>query len=115
MVNGLKTLMVNERLIAPRPAASASDRLATVLSAVICALDQMHPIDTLYQEHSARRRLPSRELIEQHTSGVTDEDLARAIAGRLELSIISAAAPRALAVGGRGHRKAARASPRSES
>ena len=52
----------------------------------------MHPIDTLYREHLARRQLPSRALIEQHTRGITDEGLARAIAGRLACALPSAEA-----------------------
>ena len=52
----------------------------------------MHAIDALYQEHLARRQLPSRDLIEQHTSGITDEDVSRAIAGRLACALPSAEA-----------------------
>jgi hypothetical protein len=52
----------------------------------------MHAIDTLYQDHLARRQLPSRSLIEQHTSGITDESLARAIGGRLACALPSAEA-----------------------
>jgi hypothetical protein len=52
----------------------------------------MHAIDTLYQEHLARRQLPSRALIERHTSGITDESVARAIAGRLACALPSAEA-----------------------
>jgi hypothetical protein len=52
----------------------------------------MHAIDALYQEHLARRQLPSRALIEQHTSGITDEDVSRAIAGRLACALPSAEA-----------------------
>ena len=52
----------------------------------------MHAIDTLYQEHLARRRLPSRTALEQHTRRITDESLARAIAGRLACALPSAEA-----------------------
>ena len=52
----------------------------------------MHAIDTLYQEHLARRQLPSRDLLEQHTRRITDESLARAIAGRLACALPSAEA-----------------------
>ena len=52
----------------------------------------MHAIDALYQEHLARRRLPPRDLIEQHTLGITDESLARTIAGRLSCALPSAEA-----------------------
>ena len=43
----------------------------------------MHVIESLYQEHLARRQLPPRALIERHTRRITDERLARTIAGRL--------------------------------
>lgn len=52
----------------------------------------MHAIDALYQDYLARRQLPSRALIEQHTSGITDEDVSRAIAGRLACALPSAEA-----------------------
>jgi hypothetical protein len=52
----------------------------------------MHAIDTLYQEHLARRQAPPRKLIEQHTCRITDEGLARAIAGRLACALPSAEA-----------------------
>ncbi len=52
----------------------------------------MHAIDGLYQEHLTRRQLPSRGLLEQHTSRITDESLARAIAGRLACALPSAEA-----------------------
>src|SRR5215472_8333936 len=52
----------------------------------------MHPIDTLYREHLTRRQLPSRALIEQYTRDITDEGLARAIAGRLACALPSAEA-----------------------
>jgi hypothetical protein len=52
----------------------------------------MHPIDTLYREHLARRQLPSRALIEQHTRHITDERVAHAIAGRLACALPSAEA-----------------------
>jgi hypothetical protein len=52
----------------------------------------MHAIDTLYQEHLARRGLPSRAVLEQHTRRITDESLARAIAGRLACALPSAEA-----------------------
>jgi hypothetical protein len=51
-----------------------------------------HAIDALYREHLARRQLPSRDLIEQHTSAITDEDVSRAIAGRLACALPSAEA-----------------------
>jgi hypothetical protein len=52
----------------------------------------MHPIDMLYQEHLARRQLPSRRLLEQHTCRITDERVARAIGGRLACALPSAEA-----------------------
>lgn len=52
----------------------------------------MHAIDHLYQEHLARHRLPSRDLIEQHTRRITDERIARTIAGRLACALPSAEA-----------------------
>jgi hypothetical protein len=52
----------------------------------------MHAIDTLYQEHLARRQLPSRDLIEQHTLRIKDESLARSIGGRLACALPSAEA-----------------------
>ncbi len=52
----------------------------------------MHAIDTLYQEHLARRQLPSRDLLEQHTRRITDECLARAIAGRFACALPTAEA-----------------------
>ena len=52
----------------------------------------MHAIDALYQEHLARGRLPPRALLEQHTRGIVDENLARAIAGRLSCALPSAEA-----------------------
>jgi hypothetical protein len=52
----------------------------------------MHAIDTLYQEHLARRQLPPRDLVEQHTGRISDEGLARAIAGRLACALPSAEA-----------------------
>lgn len=52
----------------------------------------MHAIDALYREHLARRQLPPREEIERHTRGITDESLARAIAGRLACALPSAEA-----------------------
>ena len=50
----------------------------------------MHAIEELYQEHLARRQLPARDLLQQHTSRITDERLARAIAGRLACALPSA-------------------------
>jgi len=41
----------------------------------------MHAIETLYQEHLARRQLPPRDLIERQTRRITDERLGRVIAG----------------------------------
>jgi hypothetical protein len=52
----------------------------------------MHAIDMLYQEHLARRQLPPRDLLERHTRSITDENLARAIAGRLACALPSAEA-----------------------
>ncbi len=52
----------------------------------------MHAIETLYQEHLARGQLPSRDLIEQHTRRITDEGLARSIAGRLTCALPGAEA-----------------------
>lgn len=52
----------------------------------------MHAIDDLYQAHLARHRLPSRDLIEQHTRHITDERIARPIAGRLACALPSAEA-----------------------
>jgi hypothetical protein len=52
----------------------------------------MHAIDTLYQEHLARRQLPSRDLLEQHTCRITDENLTRTIAGRMACALPSAEA-----------------------
>jgi hypothetical protein len=55
-------------------------------------MSAMHDIDALYQAHLARRQLPSRDLIEQHTSGITDENVSRAIADRLACALPSAEA-----------------------
>jgi len=52
----------------------------------------MHVIESLYQEHLARRQLPPRALIERHTRRITDERLARTIAGRLACALPSAEA-----------------------
>jgi len=52
----------------------------------------MHAIDTLYQEHLARRQLPSRHLLEEHTRRISDQSLARAIAGRLACALPGAEA-----------------------
>ncbi len=52
----------------------------------------MHAIDTLYHGHLARRQMPSRDLIERQTGGITDISLARAIAGRLACALPSAEA-----------------------
>lgn len=52
----------------------------------------MHAIDALYQEHLARRQLPSRDLLEQHTGRITDENLTRVIGGRLACALPSAEA-----------------------
>jgi hypothetical protein len=52
----------------------------------------MHAIDRLYQEHLARRQLPSRDQLEQFTRRITDETIARAIAGRLACALPSAEA-----------------------
>jgi hypothetical protein len=52
----------------------------------------MDAIDTLYQEHLARRGLPSRAVLERYTRPITDEGLARAIARRLACALPSAEA-----------------------
>ncbi len=52
----------------------------------------MHAIETLYQEHLARRQSPSRDLIEQHTRCITDEGIGRALAGRLSCALPTAEA-----------------------
>jgi hypothetical protein len=52
----------------------------------------MHAIDMLYAEHLARRQLPSRDVIEPHTRSLTDERVARAVAGRLACALPSAEA-----------------------
>ena len=52
----------------------------------------MHAVDALYQDYLARRQLPPRDLIEQHTRRITDEGLARAIAGRLACALPGAEA-----------------------
>jgi hypothetical protein len=49
-------------------------------------------VDTLYQEHLARRQLPSRGLIEQQTRRIADEPRARAVASRLACALPSAEA-----------------------
>jgi hypothetical protein len=52
----------------------------------------MHAIDTLFAEHLARRQLPSRAALEQHTSRIGGEELARAVAGRYACALPSAEA-----------------------
>jgi hypothetical protein len=52
----------------------------------------MYAIEMLYQEHLARRQLPSRDLLEQYTGRMSDERVARAIAGRLACALPSAEA-----------------------
>jgi hypothetical protein len=52
----------------------------------------MHAIDTLYQEHLARRQLPPRDLLERHTRRITDERLGHDVAGRLACALPSAEA-----------------------
>ncbi len=52
----------------------------------------MHAIDELYQDHLARGQLPSRTLLERLTRRITDERLARALAGRLACALPSAEA-----------------------
>src|SRR5215467_3393393 len=52
----------------------------------------MHAIEQLYEEHLARRQLPSRGRLEQHTGRITDERLARTIAGRLACALPGAEA-----------------------
>src|SRR5215467_5810969 len=52
----------------------------------------MHAIEQLYEEHLARRQLPSRDLLEQQTRRITDERLGRTIAGRLACALPSAEA-----------------------
>ena len=50
----------------------------------------MHAVDTIYQEHLARRQVPPRDLLECHTRRITDKDTARAIAGRTSCALPSA-------------------------
>lgn len=52
----------------------------------------MHAIDTLYQEYLARRKLPSRDVLERHTRRITDENLSRTIGGRLACALPGAEA-----------------------
>ncbi|MGA9892137.1 MAG: hypothetical protein WBQ55_07170 [Xanthobacteraceae bacterium] len=52
----------------------------------------MHAIDALYQEHLARRQIPSRDLLERHTRRITNERLAGTIAGRFACALPSAEA-----------------------
>jgi hypothetical protein len=52
----------------------------------------MHAIDTLYQEHLARRQLPPRDLLERYTRRITDERLGHDVAGRLACALPSAEA-----------------------
>jgi hypothetical protein len=52
----------------------------------------MHAIDSLYAEHLARRQLPPRAGLEQVTVGITDEGVARAVAGRYACALPSAEA-----------------------
>jgi hypothetical protein len=52
----------------------------------------MHAIEALYQDHLARHRLPPHDLVEQHTRGITNERVARDIAGRLTCALPSAEA-----------------------
>ena len=52
----------------------------------------MHAVETLYQEHLARRQLPARDLIERQTRRITDEGLARSIAGRMTCALPGAEA-----------------------
>jgi hypothetical protein len=68
------------------------DPLGLLIDAILQIERPMHAIDTLYQEHLARRGLPSRAVLEQHTRRITDENLARAIAGRLACALPSAEA-----------------------
>lgn len=52
----------------------------------------MDAIDTLYAEHLARRSLPPRDVLEQHTGHITAEEVARAVAGRYACALPSAEA-----------------------
>lgn len=52
----------------------------------------MHSVDTLYLQHLARRQLPSRAALERHTRAITDETVARDLAGRLACALPSAEA-----------------------
>lgn len=52
----------------------------------------MDAIVALYQEHLARRQLPPRDLVEQHTRRLADERRARGIAGQLACALPSAEA-----------------------
>ncbi len=52
----------------------------------------MHAIETLYAEHLARRQLPPRHLVDEHTRRISDERLARVIAGRLACALPGAEA-----------------------
>lgn len=52
----------------------------------------MHAIDTLYAEHLARRELPPRAGLERLTGSITDEGVARAVAGRYACALPSAEA-----------------------
>lgn len=52
----------------------------------------MHAIERLYEEHLAHRQLPSRGLLEQETRRITDERLARTVAGRLACALPGAEA-----------------------
>jgi hypothetical protein len=52
----------------------------------------MHAIEALYQQHLTRHRLPSHDLVERYSRGITNESVARDIAGRLTCALPSAEA-----------------------
>jgi hypothetical protein len=52
----------------------------------------MDAIDTLYADHLARRELPPRTGLERLTRSITDESVARAVAGRYACALPSAEA-----------------------
>jgi hypothetical protein len=52
----------------------------------------MHTVDMLYREYLTRRQIPARDLVERHTRGIKDENVARAIADRLACALPSAEA-----------------------
>jgi hypothetical protein len=52
----------------------------------------VHAIDTLYAEHLGRGELPPRAGLEHLTGSITDEDIARGVAGRYACALPSAEA-----------------------